>query len=290
MAEVRPVEGKPTRSPHLSPGRRRWRAVLAYDGRAFLGWQYLAHGPSVQEEVERAVAAIAKEGGRIPVHASGRTDSGVHALGQVIHWDAPDTLRMDGEAWMRAMNAHLPPTVRVLQAEEAPPGFHARFSATGKHYRYRILTGPVLLPQDYGLAWHVHGRRALDVAAMTSAAAIMVGEHDFSAFAAFRRDGTDGEVGTGANVRRLTQAAVRAEGEALVLDFEGGGFLYRMVRLLTGALVHVGRGLLDEAAVADLLACQRGPDGRVVKSPLCAPPDGLTLMRVDYEKEWDGRG
>lgn len=260
---------------------KRMRAILAYDGRPHSGWQFVGNGKSVQEAVERAVGRLLKIGRRVPVHSSGRTDAGVHALGQVVHFDVPATCRMDGGAWRRALNSLLPPSIRVLEVRPAEEGFHARYSATGKHYRFHLFTGPILPPHEFGLVWQWPW--PLDAEAMTAAAARFRGEHDFSAFAAFRHDGTDQDAGTGKNVRRVWRADVIANGPRLVFDFEGSGFLYRMVRMMVGALIHVGRGTLAASGIDLLLECRCKEDGRLIKSPLCADGDGLYLVEVFYE-------
>ncbi len=284
MVGAKPAMAEPSPSiataPPDHPERRRIRATIAYDGRPFRGWQFAGDGSSVQETVESAVRRVLRAGGRVPVHASGRTDSGVHALGQVVHFDTPPGSRMDGGAWQRALNSFLPPSVRVLDACPVPGDFHARYSATGKHYRYRLFSGRILPPIDHGLVWQWPW--PLDPLAMAAAAACFLGEHDFSTFAAFRHDGTDHGPATGKNVRRLWRADVQAEGPWITLDFEGSGFLYRMVRLIVGALIHAGRGSLDASGIMDLLSCRHAADGQLVKSPLCAAADGLYLVEVFY--------
>jgi tRNA pseudouridine38-40 synthase len=259
---------------------RRVRLLLAYDGRQHGGWPYVGDGRSVQEAVENAVRRILKSEALVRVHASGRTDAGVHALGQVVHFAVPDDWRMDGAAWCRAINSFLPPSIQVLDASYAVPGFHARHSATGKHYQYKLFNGALLHPLDHGV-WG-HWPWPLDVAAMRDAIKILPGEHDFSAFAAYRHDGTDYPAGSGRNVRRIWRADLCSDGRRLTIDIEGSGFLYKMVRLLVGALIHVGRGSLDRTGLEGLLECRLDARGELVKSPLCAPADGLYMVEVFY--------
>jgi len=261
-------------------GHRRWRLTLAYDGSAFSGWQFLGNGKSVQEHLEAALATIVKSTDRLPIHGSGRTDAGVHALAQTVHFDAPAALTLDGPAWVRAFNVLIPHQMRVLDARPADPSFHARYDACGKHYRYRLFTGPILPPHEYGRA--AHWPHALNPAVMREAAAAFLGEHDFSAFAAYRNDGTDQTHGSGRNIRHIRRADITADGPWITFDFAGSGFLYRMVRLMTGALIKTGAGRLSPADIPALLNGRLAPDGRFEKSPLCAAAEGLYLVEVFY--------
>ena len=263
------------------PLPRRMKLVLAYDGRHHSGWQHVGDGRSVQEQLEAAIAKILKSDQLTRVHASGRTDAGVHALAQVAHFDVPGDWRMDGAAWTRALNPLLPPSIRVLETTDAPPGFHARRGSTGKHYRYRLFNGRILPPLDHGVVWHWPW--PLDTKAMIEAAPVFLGEHDFSAFAAFRHDGTDAAPESGKNIRRVWRFDVTVEGPYVTMDIEGKGFLYKMVRLMVGALVHVGRGSLDGAGLRGLFEAKLDKTGRLIKSPLCAGAEGLTMVEVFYE-------
>ena len=255
----------------------RLRLLVAYDGRPFRGWQSQAGGGAVQDFLESAVGKLlGGAAGRVIVHGAGRTDAGVHALGQVAHVDVPAGVFArfeEGGKWPAALNAHLPPTVRVLRAGRAPaPDWHARFSAVGKVYRYRIWNAPALHPLEVGRAWHLPG--ALDVPRLAAAAGMFVGRHDFAGFAASRgRPESD----TFRTVHRATTGRRGAGGALVTLEFAGDGFLYRMVRLLTGTLARVGQGRLDEATLRDLLA---RPAGR--RSSFAAPAEGLYLVRVSY--------
>ncbi|QQL45433.1 tRNA pseudouridine(38-40) synthase TruA [Sulfuriroseicoccus oceanibius] len=267
---------------------RRIRLTIAYEGSGFSGWQSQPAGDAVQDHVQRAIAAIL--GKPSALHGSGRTDAGVHALGQVAHFDLPPTHRMDGGAWLRALNTKLPRQIRIVDAAVVDTDFHARFSATGKHYRYEIVVADVLPPFDHLRAWHQRG--PLDLAAMHEACRILTGEHDFSAFCANRNDGTDRVPGSGDNVRHVTSitplesALDHLPGTRITLDFRGNGFLYKMVRLMTGAIVRCGQHKLTTTELTAMLDRERlaaqHAAGGVEKSPLCAPADGLTLVSVDY--------
>lgn len=242
------------------------RLLLSYDGSAFKGWQIQGREPTVQLALEQAVETI--WGRRIPVHGSGRTDAGVHALGQVATFTAPRKLA-DLARLRAALNNNLPDTVRVLRCTLAPDSFHARFSATGKEYRYRIHNHEIMPPFELGRAWHVP--RPLDREAMQRAAAHLVGTQDFASFA------SNPGYARASTVRTITQATVRASGPRVELTFRGDGFLYRMVRNLVGALVKVGHHRLTPEGFAEILqACRR------TAAPNTAPACGLYLVRVFY--------
>jgi tRNA pseudouridine38-40 synthase len=252
---------------------RRFRVDLAYDGRPFSGWQSQPSGDSVQDAIESALASICPE--VTSVQGSGRTDAGVSALGQVAHFDAPAGWRMSGDAWQRALNSHLPPTIRAIACGEVDPAFHARFSALEKTYDYEIVTGEVLPPLRHGLAWH---QRGLGPAGELEAIlARYTGTHDFRAFSAKRHDGYDDLRNT---MRDIVEASLRpADGvEGYVLRFRGNGFLYKMVRFLVGTAVYVLRGRISLADLDDLLAGESHAD----RAPYCAPASGLTLVAVRY--------
>lgn len=253
--------------------RRRFRLDLAYDGRPYVGWQSQPGGGAVQDAVERALSAICPS--VVSVQGSGRTDAGVSAIGQVAHFDAPADWRMDGRAWMRALNTKLPPTIRAMRCSEAPASFHARFSAIEKTYEYAIATGEVLPPLRHGLAWHQRGLGPVEE--LAAILARYEGTHDFRAFSAKRHDGRDEERDT---VRTLHEASVRTarDGEELLLRFRGNGFLYKMVRFLVGAAVYAIHDRLSREEMDRLLS---GVDERA-KAPYCAPADGLILVSVRY--------
>jgi tRNA pseudouridine38-40 synthase len=222
----------------------------------------------VQDRVEAALAKVAKA--EIAIHGSGRTDAGVHALGQVAHFDAPAASNMTPENWQRALNANLPPEIRVLRAARAAADFHARFSARGKIYRYEVWTAPVLPPHLHRRAWHV--APSPDFARLREALELFVGEHDFRGFTANR-----GGAPVEDTVRRVTAIRAARSGALWRITFEGGGFLYKMVRMLTGAAVRVAREREDIGTLRRLLAEPRSGRWSHV-----APADGLTLVRVRY--------
>lgn len=245
----------------------RLKLTLAYDGAAFRGWQSQPGGGGVQDVLQSALTRLAG-GGAVSVQGSGRTDAGVHALGQVAHADVPDG-RGGAAFWSHALNRVLPPAVRVLRAVRAPGDFHARYGATGKTYDYLLWTGAVLPPHLAGRAWHV--RPAPAVRVLRQAAGVLRGRHDFRGFAANR--GTPVH-DTRRHLRRLS---VTVRGPEIRLRFEGDGFLYKMVRMLAAAMVQVAQG---KGTPADLRARLTG---RATGLPRAvAPADGLYLVRVVY--------
>jgi tRNA pseudouridine38-40 synthase len=243
----------------------RLKFTIAYDGAGFAGWQSQAGGNTVQDLLEAAAGRIA--GRPVAIHGSGRTDAGVHALGQSAHADVP-TLRMGPRDWKRALNACLPAAIRVMRAERAAADFHARFDATGKIYRYHICTAEVLPPHAFRRAWHVP--QPIDRARLDRALDLFVGRHDFTPFSANRGKPVDDPV---REIRSITTAR---SGGLLRITFEGGGFLYKMVRMLTAAAVRVARGREEEDWIRALLA------GGAGRSHHVAPADGLFLVRVLY--------
>ncbi len=246
----------------------------AYDGAPYLGWQSQRGGNTVQDVLEAAFAAILKA--PLRVHAAGRTDAGVHAIAQHFHADVPENCRMDARAWRAALNAHLPASIRILEVYEVPEDFHARFNATGKVYEYAICTAAVLPPFSAGRAWH--HPRPLEDDLLRAALACYVGRHDFRHFAA--RRGNEPEVPPpGFYERTLWSATAEREGEMLYLRFHGDGFMYRMVRLLTGTACQVACGRMPLKALAAMLDTEAGETTRH-----CAPAAGLCLSRVEYAR------
>lgn len=246
----------------------RVRLTIAYDGTAYAGWQVQKIGTGVQERVEAALAKLFPSAPRL--HSSSRTDTGVHALGMVAHFDLPrPELRMPMRKVALALNAHLPVDIRVRSASRGRPGFHARFSAAGKQYRYLIWNGPAMNPLQRHYAWHVP--RPLDLAAMRTAAALLVGRRDFKSFA-----GTH-PYPVGSTVRTLRRCDLRRAGAQLTVVLEADGFLYKMCRGIVGTLVQVGLGKFTAADVGRMLE-QR--DRRV--GGMTAPAHGLVLWRVFY--------
>lgn len=247
-------------------GAQRWKVICAYDGTAFAGWQSQAGGTAIQDVFEARLAQIA--GGLVRIHASGRTDAGVHALAQVFHFDLP--WRHGADKLARALRVGLPPTLQIKSVRAAAPDFHARFQATGKRYRYRIFWGdpdPFTRP----FVWALERPQPPALAAMESVAAVLRGRHDFAAFSAFNGEPRED------TVRDLRRLEIRRSGRRWDIVAEADGFLYKMVRSLVGTLVSAGYGKLDAARVAALLqAGRRTPDVET------APPQGLCLVKVFY--------
>lgn len=245
-----------------------YKIVLAYDGTDFKGWQRQPADRTVQGTVEAALLRIT--GKTVAVTASGRTDAGVHALAQVAGFRG--RISLDEVTLLRALNAVLPPDVRILSLETAPPGFHPRRSARSKTYIYRIVTAPVISPFDYRYALHWPHR--LNVAAMRRAAALFVREGDFSAFSS-NRDRRP--------VRRITRSEIRRRGDELIYTVEGRGFLRYMVRTMVGTLLDVGRGRYPAERLEE--AFRTGD--RSLAGPT-VPALGLCLVRVIYEDASSG--
>jgi tRNA pseudouridine38-40 synthase len=239
---------------------------VEYDGAPFVGWQRQAEGLSIQQVIEEAAAHLAA-GTAIEAAAAGRTDAGVHALAQVVQVDLareidPGTLR-------DALNFHMRfHPVSVLAAGIAPEGFHARFSATGRAYRYRMLDRRAPPALDRGRVWHVP--RPLDAGAMGAAARVLVGRHDFSSFRAASCQASG-------PVRTLDRLEVRRAGEEIVIEAAARSFLHHHVRNIAGTLKRVGEGAWTEHDVARILAAA---DRRLAGQT--APPEGLTLTAVTY--------
>src|SRR5688572_27892756 len=236
---------------------RTLKITLAYDGTRFVAWQRQAKGESIQGFLEDALARV--EGGPVTVHGAGRTDAGVHALGQVA--SVRVTCVHDSVTLTRALNANLPEEIRVVSVEDADESFHARFSARGKTYQYRIRNTPVADPFERLFAWHLPEPLTID--AMTRAAAFMVGTHDFSAF---RSTGAD----VATPVRTITRSEWQQSGDLLTYEISGDGFLRHMVRAVVGTLVEVGRGWRQADAIPQLLASRARADAGAT-----APAHGL---------------
>ncbi|HMJ06221.1 MAG TPA: tRNA pseudouridine(38-40) synthase TruA [Chthoniobacterales bacterium] len=246
----------------------RLKLVVAYDGAPFAGWQSQRNGQAVQDHLERAFRHIL--GGPVRVHGAGRTDAGVHALAQTAHVDLPDR-SLDGSQWPAALNGTLSPSIRVLRCRYVTPAFHARFSAQGKLYRYRIWNDRILPPFEAGRAWHVSA--PLQLEAMATEAQAFVGRHDFASFAA-NRGRPERET-----VRTIDAVQVRKNGHCLTIAFSGDGFLYRMVRLMVGALVRRGRG---QGEAGEIRARLLDPTRALAAARFAAPAAGLFLIRVRY--------
>ena len=251
----------------------RFLFTCAYDGAPYCGWQSQAGGGSVQDCVEEAVARVLHHPLRIC--AAGRTDAGVHALAQCFHLDAPETCRLDERSWVAALNAHLPPSVRMMEARRVPADFHARFSAVGKIYEYRLWRGSVLPPHMASRVWH--HPHPLNLAALREALACYCGEHDFRLFAA-RRGNEPEPPPADFYLRTIYSATCCEQGELLSLRFHGNGFMYRMVRLLVGTACRVAAGRAPLGMIRHALAEPATGE----KTRFCAPADGLYLLNVLY--------
>lgn len=272
------VESKAGRHHGPEPGFKRLRFTVAYCGTPWRGWQSQEGGGGIQDELNTAI----RKATRIHTHVqgSGRTDAGVHALAQTAHCDVPDTVRMSTEAWAHALNACLPLTIRILHVEECPPLFHARFDAVGKTYRYRIWRPRMLSPFEADRAWHVYG--PLDLDAVRWCCEQLIGTHNFVRLSANRGDmpETERRQRTEKTTRTIHRAELREEGGLLELEFSGDGFLYKMVRLIVGSLMHVARGREPKEWFASLLSDPTGP-----QSNQTAPACGLYLAEVNYSNE-----
>ena len=244
---------------------RRLKLTVAYDGAPFAGWQSQSHRNTVQDHLERAFKRVSGE--VVRVHGAGRTDSGVHAFAQCAHADVSKFLPAD--RWIRALNSLLPPTLRVVRCRYVSNDFHARLSAKGKIYRYQIWTAPTLPPFEYRRAWHI--AQPLDLKILKSAARHFVGTHDFAAFAANRGKP---EANT---IRTINSVRVRQKGPCITIEFDGDGFLYKMVRLIVGALVKCALGKMH---VEEIISRLRS--GKIESARFAAPSEGLYLVRVRY--------
>lgn len=243
----------------------RWKCVCAYDGGHFAGWQSQAGAGAVQDVIESRLAKIF--GSPLRIHGSGRTDAGVHALGQVFHFDA--AWRHGPEKLLAAFRTSLPPTIQIKSVRAAAPDFHARFQATGKRYEYRIHLGDAD-PFTRPYSWPFF--RPLDVGAMKAAAEVLRGRHDFRAFTALNGPAKED------TVRELRTLAVARRGRMVRIVAEADGFLYKMVRSLAGVLVSAGEGKLTARDVREILESKRRT--ALVQT---APPQGLFLVKVFYE-------
>jgi tRNA pseudouridine38-40 synthase len=246
--------------------QRRFKLVIAYDGAPFAGWQSQAHGKTVQDTLEAAVKRVAGES--IGVHGAGRTDTGVHAIGQCAHLDLT-TDRFDAARLQSALNGVLPPTIRILRCVNVSSSFHARFSAKGKLYRYRIWNAAVLPPLEWGRAWHLI--EPLDRTALQAALLKFEGRHDFASFTANRGKPPDD------TVREIRSFRLQTKRECLTIDCDGDGFLYKMVRMIVGAAVLCSQGKLPPGEIAGRLQGEKSTTARLV-----APAHGLFLIKVRY--------
>jgi tRNA pseudouridine38-40 synthase len=250
----------------VGPGLERLKLTVAYDGRAFSGWQSQPNKNGIQDHLNRAFTQITSA--PVKLHGAGRTDSGVHALGQVAHVDVPRR-KMTPATWLAAVNAHLPAEIRVIRCQPISDDFHAQHSAVGKVYRYRIWNTPIFHPMEIGRSWHVP--QPLDLRILRAASDRLTGTHDFASFAANRGKAPE------TTTRTIHQIRIQHRKELVTLEFHGNGFLYHMVRMLTGTIVRVALDRADFHWIGELLA----HPGKT-KTNCTAPAGGLYLVSVTY--------
>ncbi|RDU34941.1 tRNA pseudouridine(38-40) synthase TruA [Neobacillus piezotolerans] len=245
---------------------QRYKCIVSYDGTGFAGYQVQPGKRTVQGEIEAVLKKIHK-GEAVKITASGRTDAGVHAKGQVIHFDS--SLPIPPDRWPQALNSMLGGEIAILSVEKVTPSFHARFDAAGKEYRYILYLGKQKNPFNRNYAYHYPF--PLDMAKMEEAARHLIGTYDFSSFCASNTEVAD-------KVRTITGICFKKEDDCLVLSFRGNGFLYNMVRILTGTLIEVGTGAREPADIPALVSAR---DRRLAGKT--APAHGLYLWEVFYE-------
>ncbi len=247
---------------------RRVKAIVSYDGTHFAGYQSQPGMRTVQSEIDKALKKIHK---KEPVHsvASGRTDAGVHANGQVIHFDTSLSLPLD--RWQMALNVLLPTDIRIVGTDYVDLDFHARYSATGKTYSYKWSYSKVHSPFDRNFSVHL-GHLRPDIDKMQEAAQYLIGQHDFTSFCSSK-------TATLNKVRTIRMLSLEKQGDYLIMTVEGDGFLYNMVRTIAGMLLAVGRGWNRPEDIQEILqACDRNKAGKT------APAHGLYLENVTYDK------
>lgn len=244
---------------------QRMKCIISYDGTLFSGYQVQVDTRTVQSELEAVLEKMHKK--TVKVVASGRTDAGVHALGQVIHFDTH--LDIPADRWVQAMNAMLPKDIAVLSAEPVAENFHARYNAQGKTYKYEIQLSKIRNPLMRHYAYHYP--YPIDIGRIEKAIKYALGTHDFSSFCAANTDVKD-------KVRTIHSIDCVQAGDVLTLTYTGNGFLYNMVRILTGTLIEIGSGKREPEEMANIIAARnRSAAGKT------APPQGLYLQQVYYE-------
>ncbi|MBA2728732.1 MAG: tRNA pseudouridine(38-40) synthase TruA [Parachlamydiaceae bacterium] len=244
-----------------------YKMLIAFDGTNYSGWQVQPNGISIQGLIQKALKVLVKED--VVIHGSGRTDAGVHAIGQIAHFKCHAPL--DLFRFLQSLNALLPPDIRVQQMEETSPIFHSRYSAINKTYRYNLHLGRVENPFTRLYSWHI--REKIDLDKLKAAANLLIGTHDFTSFI------NDSDIGSaGRNpVRTMHLINVISDGQTVSIEFKANGFLYKMVRNLTGALVEIGKGKRPVEDIPRLLALKDRS-----KAGVGAPPHGLFLVQVEY--------
>lgn len=249
--------------------------TIAYDGTQYVGWQTQATGMTVQQKIEEALAKLFPS--KPILHSSSRTDTGVHALGMAAHVEIPKPeFRMTPFKLVLAINAHLPPDIRIVAAARCKAGFHARFDAKGKQYRYFVWNHAAHSPLIRHQSWHVP--KKLDLAAMRQAAAKLIGLRDFRSFAANRNYPCK------SSVRTLFRCDIKRQGAMLVFIIEGDGFLYKMCRGIVGTLVQVGLGKIPPDGIDKILEEKDRSE-----AGMTAPAQGLVLWKVYYNAHRPGR-
>lgn len=247
------------------------KLAIAYDGTHFSGWATQPGKETVQGHLQKALALIFKS--EIALYGSGRTDAGVHAVGQVAHFDLPEQSRMPVDKVAIALNTKLPPEIRVLSSEEVSADFHARFSAVRKQYTYHLCTTPVLLPHHFQRVWH--HPQPFEMELLEKALLTFQGIHDFRHFSALRGN----ESAETSYERTIFRAEVEQDSGLLKIHFEGNGFLYKMVRILVGTALEAAKGKISPEKLSEMLS---DPLSISSEQKYCAPASGLYLTKVTY--------
>lgn len=246
---------------------KRYKIVVAYDGTRYSGFQVQPNATTIQGEIEQALTTIAK-GQLIRLHGAGRTDAGVHAKGQVCHFDFPFYIPAQG--MRKAINANTPSDIVVGSADLVSDGFHARYDACGKTYEYRVYTSAEVNP--FKRLYAYHHPRDIDIDRVREALQFIIGEHDFTSFSAVKAEVTH-------RIRRIDEASVRVVGDEYVFRFSGNGFLYNMIRIIMGTVLDVSDGKRSPKDIPRIIAAK----DRQAASPT-ASPVGLCMVEVNYDR------
>ncbi|MED2974296.1 tRNA pseudouridine(38-40) synthase TruA [Fictibacillus sp. B-59209] len=244
---------------------QRWKATVSYDGTLFAGYQVQPEGRTVQSEIERSLAKMHK-GEDLRISASGRTDAGVHAIGQVCHFDSP--LAIAGDRWQKALNALLPSDIRITKVEAVAPDFHARFSAQKKEYHYRLLT--CSQPDVFRRHYAYHFPYSLNRGALEEGMRMFLGTHDFTSFSSARSTVED-------KIRTIYRFDMDTSTNEIIFKVSGSGFLYNMVRIMIGTLLDAGQGRIEPKEIEAMLQ-----EKNRIAAGKTAPPHGLYLYHVTY--------
>ena len=255
----------PAASPGVPPAGGRWAIGLSYRGTAYSGWQSQPDGNTVQDRVEHALSTFADV--RVSIVCAGRTDAGVHAVNQVVHFDAP--VQRDAFSWVRGTNRHLPSDIAVQWSQPVPPDFHARFAARGRRYRYVLLRSPVRPSLEAGLVGWVFDE--IEIESMRAAAQHLIGEHDFSSF-------RSSECQAASPVKSLRSISIEQRGAYWHFEFDASAFLHHMVRNIMGCLLAVGSGRRQPQWLREVLAARE----RNAAAPTFAA-DGLYFVGPYYD-------